>query len=453
MIIVFVIVGAFLGAMALQGYFGGTLTGAFIGLLAGWALRQKEQIGALRKSLTSLEENLDRFERHVEITSRKTAQQEDGASPQPVKPEPIAPQVAPRIEPEPVTPRPVSPAPKPDVEATEFRKELPGGQPPGTTIPPHSAAKAMKTPAYKRQTPDLTAVIADRAKRWFTTGNVPVKVGMIVSLFGVAFLIKEGVDRGWLVLPIELRLILVAIFGITLLIIGWRLREKRRVYALTVQGGGIAIIYLTTFAAFKLYGLLPPAAAFVMLVLVTVAAGALAVMQDARTLALTGIVGGFAAPILVSTGAGNHVILFTYYAVLNAAVFGISWFKAWRILNVLGFLFTFVVGTLWGYFSYRPEHFATAEPFLILFVLMYMLIPMLFASQKSTAFQGYVDGTLVFGTPLIGFGLQSQLVGHTEYGLAISSLVLAGLYRGARKLPVPPQINRATRYYRNVLGP
>jgi len=285
-------------------------------------------------------------------------------------------------------------------------------------------------PAYKRPGPSLATQAAHGTKDWFTTGNVPVKVGMIVSLFGVAFLIKEGVDRGFLVFPIELRLILVAVFGMVLLVIGWRLRETRPVYALTVQGGGIAIIYLTTFAAFRLFDLMPPVPALIMLVIVTLAAGTLAVLQDSRTLALIGIVGGFVAPILVSSGQGSHVMLFSYYAILNAAVFGISWFKAWRVLNVLGFLFTFIIGTIWGYLAYSPQHFATTEPFLILFVLMYTVIPVLFASQKATEFQGYVDGTLVFGTPLIGFGLQSQLVGDTEYGLAISAVALAALYVG-----------------------
>lgn len=430
MIIALVIVGAILGATILGGFFGGTAIGAVIGLLAGWALKQNEQLDVLKKSLTSLAENLERVERRIEKGRRKTVHAEHEASPQPVKLEPFAEESEPKAVLEPVTPPRVTPPPKPVVEEPKTSEPPTEVELPGTFIPPRRAAKAIETPVYERPGPDITAVVVNRAKRWFTTGNVPVKVGMIVSLFGVAFLIKEGVDRGWLVLPIELRLILVAVFGIVLLIIGWRLREKRRVYALTVQGGGIAIIYLTTFAAFKLYSLLPPAAAFAMLVIVTIAAGTLAVLQDSRTLALTGIVGGFAAPVLVSTGAGNHVVLFTYYAVLNAAVFGISWFKAWRVLNVLGFLFTFVVGTAWGYFSYRPEHFATAEPFLVLFVLMYMVIPVLFASRKSTTFQGYVDGTLVFGTPLIGFGLQSQLVGNTEYGLAISAIVLASLYLG-----------------------
>ena len=74
----------------------------------------------------------------------------------------------------------------------------------------------------------------------------------------------------------------------------------------------------------------------------------LAVLQDARALAVLGIVGGFLAPMLASTGSGNHVALFSYYAMLNSAIFGIAWFKAWRVLNVLGFVFTFGIGSAVG---------------------------------------------------------------------------------------------------------
>src|SRR5262249_53952712 len=157
-------------------------------------------------------------------------------------------------------------------------------------------------------------------------------------------------------------------------------------------------------------------------------------VQDARALAVLGIVGGFLAPVLVSTGAGNHVALFSYYAILNFAVVGIAWFKAWRELNVLGFVFTFGIGALWGYNAYTPAHFATTEPFLMLFTLMYMAIPVLFATRVRPELRGFVDTSLVFGTPLVGFGLQSLLVGDTEYGLAISAIVLAALYAASAAL-------------------
>jgi uncharacterized membrane protein len=72
-------------------------------------------------------------------------------------------------------------------------------------------------------------------------------------------------------------------------------------------------------------------------------------------LALLGFIGGYAAPVLISTGSGNHVALFSYYALLNAAVFAVAWKKPWRALNLVGFVFTFVVGTLWGAKYYQPR--------------------------------------------------------------------------------------------------
>ena len=143
--------------------------------------------------------------------------------------------------------------------------------------------------------------------------------------------------------PIELRFISLALGAFALLIVGWRLRERRAVYAQLLQGGGIAGLYLTVFAATRLYQLLPLGLGFGLLVVIALAAAVLAVAQNALSLAVIGTAGGFLAPILVSTGSGNHVALFTYYAMLNLGVFAVAWFRTWRVLNVLGFLFTFTI--------------------------------------------------------------------------------------------------------------
>jgi uncharacterized membrane protein len=265
-------------------------------------------------------------------------------------------------------------------------------------------------------------------KDWITTGNVPVKLGVIVSFFGVAFLLKYAIDQRILVLSIEFRLVLVSAVAAVLLVIGWRLRVKARVYALSLQGGGIGMLYLTIFSAFRLYDLLPAPLAFLLLVLLTAAAGFFAILQEARALAILGTVGGFLAPVLVSTGSGNHVALFSYYLILNAAILGIAWYRAWRSLNLIGFAFTFGVATLWGYDYYRPELFGSTEPFLVLFFLFYQAIAILYAFRQAPKLRGLVDGTIIFGTPVIAFALQAQLVDNTEYGLAFSAAALAAFY-------------------------
>ena len=72
---------------------------------------------------------------------------------------------------------------------------------------------------------------------------------------------------------------------------------------------------------------------------------ALAVLQDARALAVIGALGGFATPLIVSTGSDNYVALFAYYLVLDAGIAAVAWSKTWRLLNLIGFVATFVVAT------------------------------------------------------------------------------------------------------------
>ena len=262
--------------------------------------------------------------------------------------------------------------------------------------------------------------------RFLSGGSLLVKVGVIVLFFGISFLVKYAADHA--LFPIELRLISAALAGIALLGIGWRLRSGRPLYAHVLQGGGVGILYLSTFAAYRLYELIPPTFAFAVLVAVAVLSAFLAVLQDSRALAVLGVSGGFLAPILASTGSGSHVVLFSYYALLNLGIAGISWFRAWRVLNLLGFAFTFVIGLSWGWRYYRPEYFDSTEPFLILFFLIYTFIAVLFALRQPPNLKGYLDGTLVFGTPIVAFSLQALLVEPYHFGLAWSALALGLFY-------------------------
>ena len=263
-------------------------------------------------------------------------------------------------------------------------------------------------------------------RNYFTGGNLIVRVGILVLFFGVAFFLKYAAEHSHI--PIEARLTGVALAALALLGLGWRLRERRPGYALALQGGGIGIFYLTVFAALRLYSLLPASGAFGLLVGVGVSSAILAVRQESMALAALGIVGGFLAPVLTATEHGNHVVLFSYYALLDVGVFGIAWFRAWRMLNLLAFIFTFGISTLWGASHYRPELLGTTEPFLIVFFLLFVAIAVLFALRRAPDLLSYVDGTLVFGTPVVVMGIQSALVNHIPYAMAYSALALGAFY-------------------------
>lgn len=274
----------------------------------------------------------------------------------------------------------------------------------------------------------LFSVAYQGVRNWLLGGNTVVRIGIIVLFFGIAFLLKYAVDNS--MLPVEFRLAGVALGATALLVVGRRIGERRGAYGLVLQGGGIGALYLTVFAATKLYPLLPAGAALPLLITVCALSAFLAVRQNALSLAFMGSAGGFLAPVLLSTGGGSHVALFGYYAMLNAGILAIAWFKAWRPLNLLGFVFTFAIGTTWGVLDYRPALFASTEPFLILFFAMFVVISLLYAARREIALTHYVDGTLVFGTPIAATGLQAGLMHGTEFGLAFSAVGLAVTYLG-----------------------
>ncbi len=321
---------------------------------------------------------------------------------------------APAPAPAPAPVRTAAPVPVP---AAPHATETPAAAAPAPSVPP--------TPPKPRE-PDIVERAFRAARDWLLGGNTVVRVGIVVLFFGVAFLLKYAADNN--MLPIEFRLAGTALAAAALLAIGWRVRARRAAYGLVLQGGGVGILYLTIFAATKLYALLPVGAAFPLMVAVCALSAFLAVRQNALPLAFMGTAGGFLAPVLLSTGHGNHVALFSYYALLNAGIFAIAWFKAWRPLNLLGFAFTFTIGSAWGVTAYRPALFASTEPFLILFFLMYVGIALLYAVKRELALRHYVDGTLVFGTPIVATALQASLVKDMPFGLAWSAVALSAFY-------------------------
>jgi len=263
-------------------------------------------------------------------------------------------------------------------------------------------------------------------RQFITEGNPVVKVGLVVLFFGVAFLLKYAADQR--LLSIGGRLFLAALGGVALVVLGWRLRNRPLGYGLGLQGGGIGVLYITAFAAAKLYSLIPVSAALLILVGLVICSGLLALAQSARVLAAMGAIGGFLAPVLMSTGSGDHVLLFSYYAGLNIGIFAIALFKTWLELNLIGFFFTFGIGSYWILDRYTAAQFSTTEPFLVMFFLLYVGIAVLFALRQPLQLKGTIDGPIVFGTPLVASFQQYQLVSASEYGMAISVLVGGLLY-------------------------
>ncbi|WP_431146498.1 DUF2339 domain-containing protein [Pseudomonas alvandae] len=439
---------------------------ALIGALVGLGIAQSFRLGRLGIQAAKQQILLQEAQQSVLTLEARLAVLERGKAAQPSDPAPAAEVIVPqapkpqtRTEPELVWELPPDLEPV-SVMSTQASQPLPDEI--WSPAPAASSRRANRDFAPLPLEPTAPAPAAPRgpnlfdraligARDWLFGGNTVLRVGVVLLFLGLAFLLRYATEG--MVVPIELRYAGVAASALGLLGLGWWLRQRNSSYALMLQGTGIAVLYLTVFAAMRLHPLLDSKAALGLLVAVTVFSAILAVTQNAMGLAAAAALGGFAAPILTSTGSGNHVALFSYFILLNAGILAIAWFKAWRMLNLIGFVGTFGIGFAWGLRSYTPELLWSTEPFLIVFFLVYLAIGLLFTRRKllemsdapedgsrdamlrwSARKGDYVDGSMLFGPPLVGFGLQFALVQHLEFAAAFSALALGMIYMGLARV-------------------
>lgn len=277
----------------------------------------------------------------------------------------------------------------------------------------------------------VVSSLARSVLAWFRGGNAIVRIAALILLLGVVFLLSYATEH--IQVPIALRLAVVAAGGLALLRTGRRTVSARRAYGLTLQGAGIAVLYLTLYAAFRRYELLPAGLAFMLLGVLASVTAVLAVRQNALPLAVLGFSGGFLAPVLTSSGQGSYAALFTYYLLLNLAIAWLAARQTWKLLNLVGCSLTFGVGLVWGALNWRPEMLRSTEPFLVAHIALYLYISVQYSRQLLAAgapSQGlrYVDGGLLFGMPIAAFALQAGMVKHLPYALAASAAVLGATY-------------------------
>lgn len=388
------VVGVVAGGILDHGTWG-AISGGALGALIGLWIAAERRSAVQSKQLTWLSSRIDRLEG-------------EGASPP--GDAPAAP-----VEAASATPRLQAAAPPTSPPA-----------PPRPQAPPAAASAAARSTPQPPSGPSAFEKASAVVRELFLGGNTVVRVGVLVLLVGVLLLAKWAADNA--LFPIEARLALSALIGVALTGVGFRLREARPGFGQTLQGGGIAALYLVVFIAMRVFELLPAGLAFLLLVAVAVGGGALAVLQSSQPLVFIGSLGGFLAPVLASTGQGNHVALFGYYLLLNLAIAAVAWFRAWRPLNILAFVCTYGVAAAWGVLRYRPEQFASTEPFLLAYLVVFTGIALVFAWRRPPRLAGLVDGTLVFGTALVTLLAQARLVEGMEFGMAYSAAGLGLFY-------------------------
>ncbi len=411
------VVGAIVGSAIDPGL--GTLIGAAVGYLLGREIANQSRI------------------RRIEQVN--AAQSVAPPSGQPMFPPPLTPPS--QIPPPPGAPPSQFPPPAtplseipPPPGAPLSQIPPPPGAPPSQTPPPPPRPLTGSGKGFATSAPanDFSIRLKTALKRWVATSNLPVKAGIVVTLVGLGLLLGEANRRGIVTITARLVLIAVGLVGVALLVLGWRFARRQPIYGLSLQGGGLATLYLVTFVAYAGYDLLAAVPALGCVVAITVTAGVLALVNDSRSLAALGLAGGLLAPVLTHSGVDDQLSLFSFYVVLNVAIIWISRQRRWQELYLLGFGFTFGVSSFWLLHRHVEEDWSVTQPFIALFIVTYSMIPAIqppgIDQGQDTKIRALWWLPLVFGTALAGILLQGGLVGHLEYGMTVSALGLSALY-------------------------
>jgi uncharacterized membrane protein len=272
----------------------------------------------------------------------------------------LQPPVEAQHAPEQVAAKPVPPPqPKP---AAEYAVT----PPPGSPLPLFQSFGSQDG-AQQAESSSLESRIGSQ---WFN------RIGILAVLIAMAWFLKFAIDNHWIG-PLG-RVLIGLIVGGGL--VAWSERFRSRgytVFSYSLKAIGSGVLYLSLWAAFSLFHLVPAGVAFAAMVAVTAFNGFMAWVQDAELLALYAIVGGVSTPLLLSTGENHEATLFTYLLVIDLAVLILVALKPWSRLLFMAFTGSLVFYLAWSFEYYSDPQAMRTAFFLACFFFVFAFAPRL----------------------------------------------------------------------------
>jgi uncharacterized membrane protein len=320
------------------------------------------------------------------------------------------------------------------------REAVSAPQPPAEARPPVETPRETPTPPTRveaktepRAKLDLETLIAGR---WLN------RIGVIALLLAVGFFLKYTFDNDW-VGP-RGRIALGLFSGTGLLVYSqWLLRRSYRYFSGGIAGLAAGVLYLSLYAAWSFYQLIPQPVAFAGMIVVTGTMIALALGRDSQPLATLALVGGLLTPVLLSTGKDAQVQLFTYLALLNASVLVFARLRNWRWLELVAFFGTIIYYWTWIESFYLPRQLWRTTLFATLFFVEFAALPILQSKRVGEIAQHHVGLVLMNATAFL-VALHHLLYDDHRWALTWGVLILAVAHLGAARLfPTPKPSQRS----------
>jgi hypothetical protein len=286
---------------------------------------------------------------------------------------------------------------------------------------------------FINETPRKTSTnwFANKELESLIGGKLLNRIGSLALIIGIGFFLKYAFDKNWISEWVRVGIGFVS--GFALIIGGWQFNKRDfKIFSQGLIGAGIATLFLSVFASFNFYHLVPQIVAFIMMSAITAFTFWLGIKYNSMAVAILGWLGGFLTPFMLSTGQANEIGLFTYVSLLDIGILLIFIKK-----NEWEFIYPMVlVGTYLTYFAWFSEYYnprldvMITSIFLIIFWILFVLV------EFYAIYSGKIKNTDIFKiTNVISLvifysNLNYVVDGHHHAWMGLCTLIIAVVYFG-----------------------
>lgn len=278
----------------------------------------------------------------------------------------------------------------------------------------------------------------------FLKQNTLTIIGIFTLVLGIGYFVKYAIDKNWI--GETARAGIGFCTGAGIIIIGHFLRKNYIAFASIITGGGIAVLYFTATIAFREYHLFTQNTAFVITALITAVSIILSYYYKSEVLIIFSLIGGFSAPLMISTGQSNYPFLFIYLTLLNIGMLVVSFLQHWKSVGWTAYIFTTAYLFYW---TNESTELLSITFYMISYVIFYLfalhdyikknilstsdILILAFANFSSVLGLLYIFDTLAYEPPIIFpliFAAVNSILLFREYGrqnFGIAYSVFAGL--------------------------
>ncbi|WP_137904194.1 DUF2339 domain-containing protein [Chryseobacterium sp. 2VB] len=302
-------------------------------------------------------------------------------------------------------------------------------------IPYREKSEKTSTPVQK----DWLAPVSDFLKQ-----NALTIIGIFTLVLGIGYFVKYAIDKNWI--GEAARAGIGFCTGAGIIITGHFLRKNYQAFSSIITGGGVAVLYFTATIAFREYHLFTQNTAFIITALITAASIILSYYYKSEVLIIFSLIGGFAAPFMISTGQSNYLFLFIYITLLNTGMLAASFLQHWKSVGWTAYIFTTGYLLFWTHES--PELLSITF-YLISYAIFYIfglydyfrrnilstsdILILAFANFSSILGLLYIFDTLKYEPPIVFpliFAAVNTILLFREYtrkSFGVAYSVFAGL--------------------------